>query len=328
MGAKLSFPILFAGLLAAAATQSGRADPATPDATLKLKGDAAFDFEQRRTPEDCGPDEGWSFKFDTKSTEFKFAWRGDGLDRRFFALKVEVWRVDESEGCYVGSSVERMDVTAFEPSKSGQANPLYTLSITPESHDQFADLAIVEASDSFLKIYAGESLQESDFASAAGPYRYYDLRNGKLLFFADQRGLVAERGTAGLGDSDRLIGMTVPRQEDAYVASIVYASRSGILQRAQVRLASGASLQRDQIDPDIGFLGTDAPRVSFSHDTIRSESEVTAISLFGIGVTRAGDFEIRFTLGPGAAVTVPMSGDKLDFTRARLPVGLVITPIE
>jgi hypothetical protein len=326
---KLPLSILLAGLLAVVGTHPGRTDQAPPDATLKLKGNATFDFEQRRTTEDCER-EGWKFKFDTKSVEFRLAWLGEGVDRRFFALKAEVWRIDESRGCYIGSSVERMEVSAFEPSKSSQAKPLYTVSIVPESHDQFADIALVETPDSFLKLYAGESTQESDFGNAAGPYRYYDLRNGKLLFFADQSGLVIERGAAGLDESARFIGITVPSEKQAgeYIANIVYASRSGVLQRAQISLSPGGPFLPDEQYPDISFLGADAPQVSISYDRIRGESAVTAMALFGIGVTRASDFEIGFALDRGVVATVPVMGDKLDLAHARMPAGFIITPIE
>ncbi len=158
-----------------------------------------------------------------------------------------------------------MAVSVFDAGSAGKAAPLYSLSIVPEAHDESDDLAIVETVGPFLKLYTGERDGRADyFENPGGPYRYYDLVTGKLLFLADEWRSVAELTVKGADAPSRFIGVTVRRgtifdeseeSKSGYIATVTYASRDGILQQAKILGSSTTAIRYDELDPRIVFIG-------------------------------------------------------------------------
>jgi hypothetical protein len=317
--------VLFVGLLAVSATsfaQLGHAE----EPPLRIQGDATFEFRLLAEPDPCSAEDDVGFRAKTKSVEFEYAWVDDEAERHFFALMTEVWRTDGSWGCHTYSDVDRMDVSVFNASSSGQSAPLYTLSIAPESHDQFADVAVVKTSGAFLKLYAGERAFNSD---PSGAYRYYDIRTGKFLFSADQWGLTGAREIRGEGAGRSIVTMTVPNAKGAdYIARIGYFSAKGSNQRAEIRLTPLGSIDRDRLSPRIIFLRDKVIDHSAQDDSISGDSAVMAIATLEASESGKSKFEVSFALSYDIDVVVPIAGDRLDFSRVRMPAGFVIVSIE
>jgi hypothetical protein len=322
MRVKLSSLIVWIGLLAAGSLQSAFAEETSPN-TLKLQGETTFELELRRASEGEACLADWYFATHRKSTDFELVRVRNGANEKFVILKKEIWRTETNEGCENGELVERIDVSALDPSDLGLQ--LYSLSVNPEDHGPFGDAAVVETSGSLLKLCVEDEYESYE---PVGPCRYYNVLSGELMFFADQWGLVTKRGMAGLDDSARFVGMTILDQENAAgaIGSITYASRSGILQRAEIRLTPLGSL-RQYPDVSLSFTSPDAPAI-LGTDTIRRYGAVTAWVLFRVEPAVAGDLKIRFNLNGDVDVYVPMKGDQLEFSRASAPPGFMVTPIQ
>lgn len=314
--------ITWVGLLSAGSIHCAHGDDASSN-TINLQGETKFELELRRASEGETCLQDWYFAIRSKSADFELVTVGDGANRKFLILKKEVWRTETNEGCDHPSLVDRIDVSALDASKGGPQ--LYSLSITPEDHGPFGDAAVVEATGSLLKLCVEDQYESYE---PVGPCRYYDVLSGELMFFADQWGLVTKRSLAGLDDSARLVGVSIFDQENAAgaIGSITYASRSGILQRAEVRESPHRSLRQN---PDIwlNFTSPDAPAI-LGTDTIRRYGAVTTWVLFRVEPTAADDLKLRFNLDGDVEVYVPMMGDQLDFSRASAPAGFAVTIIQ
>jgi hypothetical protein len=331
----VSLLIACAGLLAAGSVHSVRADE-TSSKTLKFKDDTTFELELRPENEGkvCG--ESWYFATKSKSTDFKLEWIGDGVERRFLVIKTEVWRTDASRGCHFDSEVNRMDVSVLDPAADSPADPLHTVSIAPEEHDQFSDLAIAERVGSFLRLYAGEQEDDPKTRDPGGPYRYYDLLSGKLLFLADEWTSVAEFIPKGAEDPSRFIGVTVRRgpifdgseeSKSGYIATVTYASRDGALQQVKILRSSGATIMYDDLDPRIVLIGGNI----YGGDQIIGKAAKSGEIIFRTGSSDAETFdgsEVRIMLTNSVNVDIPLTRDRLDFGAAVLPPGLTLSPIE
>ncbi|WP_395022395.1 hypothetical protein [Dongia sp.] len=328
--------ILFAGLIVAGLVRFARADEVPPDASLKLQGDATFDVElQRRKTPVCGVE--WDFLFAKKDIDFSLVWIGDGIDRRHFVLKTEVWRHSVDGQCEFAELVDRMDVSVFDAS-AGNATPLYSLSLAPEVHDEFTDLSIAETVGPFLKLYTGERDGRADhFKDPGGPYRYYDLRSGKLLFLADELGSVAELTVKGATDASRFIGLSVRRgtiaagsEEDkaGYVATVTYASRDGILQQAKVLGISGPAIRYDELNPRITLIGGNV----YGGDLIGGEAAKSGGEIvFRPGASDAETFDgctVRVALTESITLDIPLTKDRLDFVAAGRLTGFTLSVIQ
>src|SRR4051812_33915950 len=94
----LSLLTVSAGLLAAVSHHAVRADETSP-AVSRFQGDSVLEFKLQRVDEGkaCGGGELFAAEF--KSTDFQLSWVGTGIDRRFVALKQEVWHTTQPEGC-------------------------------------------------------------------------------------------------------------------------------------------------------------------------------------------------------------------------------------
>jgi hypothetical protein len=322
-------------LLASGLVNASRADEAFPDAAIDLRGDATFKVElKRRETPVCGED--WDFAFQKKSADFKLVWIGDGIERRHFVLKTEVWRHSLTGQCEYADLVDRMDVSVFDARSVGKAAPLYALSIAPEEHDESDDLAIVETVGPFLKLYTGERDGRADyFENPGGPYRYYDLVTGKLLFLADEWRSVAELTVKGAEAPSRFIGVTVRRgpifaeseeSKSGYIATVTYASRGGILQQAKI-LGSPTAIRYDELDPRIVFIGGNV----YGGELIGGEaSKAGGEMIFRATASEAETFNggrVRIILAESVYLDIPLASDRLDFAAATSPAGVKVSPM-
>jgi len=311
-------------LFLSAASAAGAQD------TIRKNDDAFIDLQFRYDPSAPIGDV-IKYRYTQKTTSFDFIQYG-GFERpRFILLKKVVRSTTQTYGQEFAVLVDRFVVTAYEVEGHARGAALYSLPVVPDDHDQYTDLAVAEEDGGLLRIYTGARRDPDPEANLpAGPFRYYDIRTGRLLSLADGEDSLAKVFLKDAQRPARYIGATAQHPvffasdidpDHGYVATVTYGSNQGILDRAVIAASDAARNAAKLPWYDLAL------QVTLALPGTQGKAPLSSVVAGGNDSETFNNMSVWVELAPEIDVEIPLVNDRLALDRAILPAGFSIARV-